>query len=295
MIERNLGILCAHLDTLTGRYRWEMVLIDDGSTDGTGDLLECFARGRANVRVYRHATNFGMGQALKFGFNVCRGDYVVTFDADLSYAPSYVATLVDKMVESGAKIVVASPYMKGGSVSNVPWPRRLASFWANRYLSTAANARVATLTGMVRAYDARFLGSLSLRSMGMEFNADVIRQAQILRARIVEIPADLAWPKPAPDAPERRSAMRTVPYARDVLIATFLFRPVMHFALPGVAALTVAALAAARRRKAVANIAALAGIELLGLAALSLQTKRSHEDLFNLLTTVYKEVKENRS
>ena len=291
ILHANLSRIVAYLRTLETRYRWEIVAIDDGSTDGTGEILDRFAAATPGVWAYHHITNFGLGQALKFGFSLCNGDYVVTLDADLSYEPAYIEVLVDKIVETRAKIVIASPYMKGGNVSNVPRFRRLASLWANRFLATASNAHVATLTGMVRAYDAKFLRSLNFRSMGMEANADIIRQAQILRARIVEIPAHLSW-HAATGAPRRRSSMRVGAYSRELFVSTFLFRPVMLFALPGSAALAVAGAAFALRRPALARFATTAAIQLLGLAALSLQTKRNFEDLFNLITAVYKHAKE---
>ncbi len=254
--------------------------------------MQRFADDHPHVRLYRHITNFGLGQALKFGFNLCQGDYVVTLDADLSYDPEHVGLLVDKIVETRAKIVIASPYMKGGNVSNVPFTRRAASVWANRFLAKAANAKVSTLTGMVRAYDARFLRTLNFRAMGMEVNADIIRQAQILRARVVEVPARLAWHSPDTDAPKRRSSMRLVPYTRDVLISTFLFRPVMIFMGPAIAAIAVAIGLYTSGAHLVSAFAAIIAIQFGGLALVALQSKRNFEDLYNLVTAVYRHVKE---
>ena len=193
IIERTLGTVRDHLSTRSDAYSWEMLVVDDGSTDGTGDLAEAFATGDERIRVLRHRTNFGLGQALRYGFAQAKGDVVVTLDADLTYSVDHIDRLLDAFEETGAKIVVASPYAHGGVTTRVPFRRLLPSRVANVLLAAASNAHISTYTGMVRAYDTRFLRSLNVRAMGMDVNAEILRQAQILRARIVEIPAHLDW------------------------------------------------------------------------------------------------------
>jgi glycosyltransferase involved in cell wall biosynthesis len=128
------------MESVEDNYRWELIVVNDGSTDETGKLAEAFAKTRDNIQVLHHPRNFGLGSALRSAFPSCSGDYIVTVDLDLSYAPTYVEQLVEKMRESKAKVVAASPYMKGGKISNVPSLRRILSVWANRFLSIAAEA-----------------------------------------------------------------------------------------------------------------------------------------------------------
>lgn len=232
-LERNLTAVCRYMETLEDAWRWELVVVDDGSTDDTGRLADEFARVRGNVHVVHHLTNFGLGQALRSGFGHCRGDYVVTLDMDLSYAPEHIGALLERIRTSGAKVVVASPYMKGGRVSNVPWFRLLLSAWANRFLSMATNHSVSTVTGMVRAYDGPFLRSLSLKSVSMEINPEVIYKALLLNARIDEIPGHLDWELQRTPGTVRRSSTRVKRQTLQVLLAGFLFRPVMFFIFPG--------------------------------------------------------------
>ena len=232
-LERNLAAVCRYMETLETAYRWELVVVDDGSTDDTGRLADGFASGRANVHVLHHLTNFGLGQALRTGFNHCRGDYIVTIDMDLSYAPEHIGALLERIRARGAKVVVASPYMKGGRISHVPWLRRMLSTWANRFLSLATNHSVSTVTGMVRAYDGPFLRSLSLKATSVEINPEVIYKALLLNARIEEVPGHLDWELQRAPGPVRRSSVRVKRQTLQVLLAGFLFRPVMFFIFPG--------------------------------------------------------------
>jgi glycosyltransferase involved in cell wall biosynthesis len=332
IIERNLSIICDYMESLEGDYRWEIIVVNDGSKDETGEIAEEFASTRDNVRVLHHIVNFGMGQALKFAFNYCRGDYIITLDLDLSYSPDHIERLLTKIQETRAKIVVASPYMKGGKVSNVPWMRLHLSIWANRFLSATCHGDISTLTGLVRAYDGRFLRSLNLRGMSMDINPEVIYKARMLRARIEEIPAHLSWyntqkakkAKTAKKTP-RRSSMKILRQIWAVFFSGFIFRPVMFFFIPGfilfllslyanvwvlihcftqyqkLAHLTqfpdpteavAAAFYAAPHTFIIGGITLILAIQLMSLGILAMQSKSYFEEIFYLGTAVYKSTKE---
>jgi glycosyltransferase involved in cell wall biosynthesis len=328
IVEHNLARLCAYMESLESRFRWEIVVINDGSTDATGDLADDFARTRANVRVFHHITNFGLGQAFKYAFNRCRGEFIVTLDADLSYSPDHIERLLQKIQQTRAKIVVASPYMEGGKISDVPWLRKVFSVGANRFLSRAANGELSTLTSMVRVYDGRFLRSLNLRAQGMEIMPEIIYKAKLLGARIEEIPAHLDWSELRSRVTSRRSSMRLWRHTVSIILSGFLFRPVMFFILPGLAMLlfavyvngwTVAHFVShfhaltqypaffARASAAVSaayaesphtfiiGISALMlGIQLVGLGILALQNKNYFEEIFHLASTIYRSRQESR-
>ena len=300
IIERTLSTVRDHLSTRPDARPWEMLVVDDGSTDGTGDLAEAFAAGDERIRVLRHRTNFGLGQALRYGFAQAKGDVVVTLDADLTYSVDHIDRLLDAFEQTGAKIVVASPYAHGGVTTRVPFRRLLPSRVANVLLAAAANAHISTYTGMVRAYDTRFLRSLNVRAMGMDVNAEILRQAQILRARIVEIPAHLDWSGAGRAA--GASGLRMPRTTVAVAISAFLFRPVMFFMVPALLLAVFAAIAwgfavaaglgGFRLLAALAIVASLAAVQFAGFAFLALQAKRSFEDLFVLGTATYRSFQE---
>lgn len=328
LLEQNLAILCQHLQTLEEKYRWELILVNDGSVDATGALAEQFAHSCPNVRVAHHRVNGGLGQAIRTAVNLSSGDYLIVLDLDLSYSPDHVEPLIRRLRETDAKIVVASPYMRGGRVSNVPWLRRVLSTWANRFLSIAVNGNISTVTGMVRAYDGPFLRSLDLSSTGMDINPEIIHKALMLKARIAETPAHLDWRLQVAVGARRTSSIKVLSQVTAVLLAGYLFRPVMFFILPGLAVLTVAAYANAwllihfvanwqqlphytwAFSRASAAVAAayhqaphtffvglmglVLAIQLLSLGILALQSQRYFEQIFHLGTTLYRRIREER-
>jgi glycosyltransferase involved in cell wall biosynthesis len=321
ILEANLQRLCDYMGSLEDQYRWEMVFINDGSSDDTGEIAEDFARTRPEIRVYHHVRNFGLGQAFKHAFTKCRGDYVVTIDVDLSYAPEHIGLLLDRIRKTKAKIVLASPYMEGGSISNVPRMRRLLSVWANRFLSLLAHGHLSTLTCMVRAYDGEFIRSLNLRAMGMEVMPETIYKSMIMRGTIDQIPAHLDWSFRATPAVQRRSSMKVLSHTLATVLSGFLFRPFMFFIVPGLLLLIFAvwtniwmvvhffeaygslgdAVVPDRISAAVLQaytdyphtfivglLSLMLAIQLISLGILALQSKNYFEEIFHLGSTIHK-------
>ena len=241
ILERNLSLLCDYMESLEKCYRWEILVINDGSADDTGRTADTIARERKNVRVFHHPYNFRLGQALRTGFRQSRGDVVVVMDIDLSYSPDHIERMLDRMKETRAKIVIASPYAKGGRVANVPLLRRWLSYWANRFLCLMATKdffsdKLTTITGMVRAYDGYFIRRLHLWAMDVDVNAEIINKAKLLRARIVEIPAHLDW-RSAPkkkSGGRRKSSLRLIRTIIQSVVSGFLLRPFLFFIFPGI-------------------------------------------------------------
>lgn len=320
IITANLERVVAYLRTIEEKYPWELIVVDDGSRDDTGALIDAFAAAHPQVRALHHRVNFNLGQALCYAFNNARGDYIVTLDADLSYAPEHIAALLDAAVAEQAKVVIASPYLKGGRTTAVPFLRRLLSRASNVFLSTAAKGHLSTLSGMVRCYDRPFIQALSLKAQDAEINPEIIYKAQLMRARIVEIPAHLDWTAQREVGKRRRSNLKLMRSVAGQAFSSFLFRPFMFFILPG---LLVALLAAytliwllwnvlqrfselsgsfdPRFSQAVGDVfdrsphafivggvALLVAIQLISLGVLSAQSKRYFEELFHLGSLVYR-------
>lgn len=229
----NLKALAAYLDGYRERFDFEIVIVDDGSRDETLAIAERFAREREDTVVLRHDRNRGLGAALRTAFAGASGTYLVTVDSDLSYAPEYVVAMLEKAVEHDADIVLASAYMPGGSVTNVPWLRRMLSREANRFLSLATNVRIHTATCMVRAYRASFARGIPAAGDGMEANAELLFAALRQGAKIVEIPAKLAWSAQRAQAGGRLNLRRLAGHIWAVLRCGIAFRPALLLGIPG--------------------------------------------------------------
>ena len=228
----NLAEVHAYMLALATDFDWEMLIVNDGSGDRTGQIAEDFARSNDNVRVVHHDQNRGLGNATKTGIQHCTGDKIVILDIDLSYDVSHIGRLLDTLVTTGADVVLASPYMKGGEIANVPVVRRLFSVAANKFLSVVAHGSLSTLTCMVRGFDANFARSLVLRSTGMEVMPETVYKSMILRGRLVEIPATLNWGLQVKES-GRTSSMRIFRQIIGTLLSGFFFRPFMFFVVPG--------------------------------------------------------------
>lgn len=238
VLEEHVGLIVDHLATLADRYRFEVLIVNDGSRDDTGALADGLAARLADVRALHHPTNRGLGKALQTGFEHSRGDYVVTLDVDLSYSPDHVDRLLECIERTHAQLVLASPYMAGGRLTNVPWLRRTLSIWGNRFLKHFARGGLSTLTCMVRAYDGPFVRALALRSTDMDVMPEVIYKTMVLRGRIEQIPAHLDWTRQVAAGPPRRSSsMRILRHVVSTVLSGFVFRPFMFLVLPGLLAL----------------------------------------------------------
>ena len=323
MIMGSLTTLYAYLQDLSDRYRFELIVVDDGSTDETPAIAEAFASSRPEVRVLRHPVNFRLGQALRYGISQSKGDYVVTFDSDLTYSPDHIERLVEAVREQHARICVASPYMKGGRNSGLPWNRKMMSKSVNKLLAASSQHDVSTVTGLVRAYDGPFIRGLNLKSMGPEINTEILYKAQILRARVVEIPAHLDWTGQGERMKARKVSLKVSSTSKLLMFSSFLFRPITFFLVPGLILLAISvyslgalawtvvqdyrdasggnfdvrltdafADAWAQRPHSfiIGGLTFVVAVQLVSLGVLAAQAKRYFEDLFHIESRVLRQV-----
>ncbi|MEM7698399.1 MAG: glycosyltransferase family 2 protein [Verrucomicrobiota bacterium] len=320
--EANYLCLTDYLATLSGRFAFRILYINDGSGDGSRELLQSVEQDNPIVEVIHHHINQGLNAALMTGFANVKTRYAVTLDADLSYSPDHIERLLDRLISRSAHLVLASPYMKGGRTTAVPFDRHLMSRAANWFLGRIAPERLHTLTGMVRAYDMEFLRGVDLKASSMDINPEIIYKTLLLRGKVEEIPAHLDWSSlRAPEQSPRRRSFGFQWNTLAILFSGFLFRPFLFFLVPGLLMLLIAmvctvialahipthfdptvtgsfldqlkfAIDSAYDAHGYAfvgtGILLILAVQLLTLGVMSMQSKRYFEELFHLGTTVYR-------
>jgi hypothetical protein len=171
---------------------WELIVVNDGSTDDSEKIARAIVSPR--LRVLGYQQNRGRGHALRTGIAQAGGDYIVTTEIDLSWGDRIVHDLVDAFhKDPKLDIVVASPHLAPGGYRNVPARRVWISRIGNIVIRTLMMNAVTMNTGMTRGYRRTVIQSLPLSEDGKEFHLEVILKATAFGARIGEVPAILEW------------------------------------------------------------------------------------------------------
>lgn len=177
--------------TLTGA-RFEIIPVDDGSSDATPARLESLARTDDAVRPTGYPDNSGRGRAIRVGLEHARGRFIMTIDADLSYDETFLPAMYNLLTDPKAPdMVIGSPYMAGGGTRNVPAGRLLISRLGNLILSRVMPGKIRTVTGILRGYRAEAIKSLDLESDGKEIHLEILSKGIAAGFRIIEFPAVL--------------------------------------------------------------------------------------------------------
>jgi glycosyltransferase involved in cell wall biosynthesis len=174
--------------TLPAGMEREVVVVDDGSSDRSGLLVEELACRSPEIVLVRHPVNRGKGAAIRTALNYARGEFSIIQDADLEYDPRQFEHLLDPLIGGAADVVYGSRFQGFGR-------RRVLYFWhalANRLLTTICNmAADLTLTDMETCYKAfrtSFLKTIPIRSERFGIEPELTIKCAQRQARIYEVP-----------------------------------------------------------------------------------------------------------
>ena len=170
---------------------WELILINDGSTDGTEEIASRICEEKPYAKLLSYTPNRGRGKALRTGFAEARGRFIITIESDLSWDASLMSDMLRMLEDDEADLVLASPYAKGGRTEGVPIPRLIISYMGNLLLNIVVPGNFRMVTQMFRAYRREVIDSLELESDRKEIHLEILSKALALGYRGKEIPAVL--------------------------------------------------------------------------------------------------------
>jgi len=172
--------------------RLDVLVIDDGSPDGTGEIADAMAKENARIHVLHRAEKQGLGRAYLAGFAwALARDYawVMEMDADFSHDPKFLLDLLRAVEE--ADLVLGSRYARGVNVINWPMSRLLLSWFANKYVRWITGLPLTDATGGFKCFRREVLEAIPLdrvRSNGYAFQIEMSYRAWKKGFRLVEIP-----------------------------------------------------------------------------------------------------------
>ena len=172
----------------------DILVIDDASPDGTGDIADAVADADPRVHVLHRGTKDGLGAAYLAGFEwglARKFDVLVEFDADGSHPASVIEGLVEAVSRKDIGLAIGSRWTTGGSVVDWPWHRKILSRGGNSYARAMLNLTVRDSTAGFRAYRSSTLRALDLKDVktrGYGFQVDMTRRTRDAGIGITEIP-----------------------------------------------------------------------------------------------------------
>ena len=186
--ESTIELVLRKLLAMSFPFGVEIIVVDDGSTDRTNDLIA--AVNRDNIfKVHSSLINLGKGAAVRFGLEYVSGDYVIIQDADLELDPEDIIKLLEPVIAGRVDVVYGSRFkLRSPRAVAVPWYTILA----NRILATYTNILYGSeLTDMATSYKlvrTEVVRKLNMRCVGFEFDPEITAKLLRLGHRIIEVP-----------------------------------------------------------------------------------------------------------
>lgn len=175
-------------DTLSADALAEIIVVDDNSPDGTGDIASQYKvnNKKLRIQVIRRPGKLGLSSAILAGVQSAAGDIVVVMDGDFSHPPNAIPQMVEELQDSDYDIVVASRYIKGGSVIGWPFKRRLMSKGATKIAQVGLGIDVNDPMSGFFAFKRHIIEGIKFDAIGYKMLLEILVKAK--GARVKEVP-----------------------------------------------------------------------------------------------------------
>lgn len=183
----------AHLAAAVLLQGYQLLIVDDSSPDGTGQVADELASSTPGIEVIHRPAKEGLGPAYAEGFDRAlagTAEAVVQMDCDFSHNPTDIARLLE-VVAAGADVAMGSRYVPGGATPDWTFGRRLLSRGGNLYARLLLGIKIRDATGGFRAWRSAALRSMPFRAVeatGYGFQVEMAMRAEDLGLKIVEVP-----------------------------------------------------------------------------------------------------------
>lgn len=168
---------------------YEIVIVDDCSTDKTNAVIASFIEGKSNIFLHRHEVNKGKGAAVKTGVEKSTGDVIVVQDADLELVPEDIPLMISTLAELKIEFVNGSRYMPGIIRPLYSYRRYYFNKLFTRLASLLINVRLTDLACGYKLFTRNIYNQLKLREDRFGFEAEIlIKVARLKKTLIAEVP-----------------------------------------------------------------------------------------------------------
>ncbi len=166
------------------RYEYEIILVDDGSTDNTKVILDEYSRRDEKVEVIYHDINSGKGASLRTGFNAAIGDVVIIQDADLEYDPSEYSKLFKPIQDGKADVVYGSRFKSGDTTRVLFFWHKMGNLFLTGLSNLLTNLNLTDIETCYKVFRKEILDQITIEENRFGFEPEITAKISKIRPRI---------------------------------------------------------------------------------------------------------------